>query len=274
MALVPDFQSDLTNHFFKGFKISSHFIDDKAKEIHFYLEPCSEFPVCPRCKGKNVVVHEYRKRIVQDDSIFGYKTVLFITYRTFKCKFCNKYSTEKIEFLSEVVHEYRKRIVQDDSIFGYKTVLFITYRTFKCKFCNKYSTEKIEFLSENSRFTTRVADSVNEDLERAGSIKDTAQRTGLSWSSCKRIHKRYLKKKIYFNLGQASHIAIDEFSIKKGHKYATVVVDLDTKRVIWVGKGKTVREVNRFFKLCGTEGCKQIKAVAMDQNAGFATWLI
>ena len=98
MAIVPDFQSDLTNHFFKGFKISSHFIDDKAKEIHFYLEPCSEFPVCPRCKGKNVVVHEYRKRIVQDDSILGYKTVLFITYRTFKCKFCNKYSTEKIEF--------------------------------------------------------------------------------------------------------------------------------------------------------------------------------
>ena len=46
MAIVPDFQSDLTNHFFKGFKISSHFIDDKAKEIHFYLEPCSEFPVC------------------------------------------------------------------------------------------------------------------------------------------------------------------------------------------------------------------------------------
>ena len=36
MAIVPDFQSDLTNHFFKGFKISSHFIDDKAKEIHFY----------------------------------------------------------------------------------------------------------------------------------------------------------------------------------------------------------------------------------------------
>ena len=71
MALVPDFQSDLTNHFFKGFKISSHFIDDKAKEIHFYLEPCSEFPVCPRCKGKNVVVHEYRKRVVQDDSFWG-----------------------------------------------------------------------------------------------------------------------------------------------------------------------------------------------------------
>ena len=55
--------------------------------------------------------------------------------------------------------------------FGYKTVLFITYRTFKCKFCNKYSTEKIEFLSENSRFTTRVANSVNEDYKEPGLLK-------------------------------------------------------------------------------------------------------
>ena len=35
MTIVTDFQSDLTNHFFKGFKISSHFIDDKAKRNSF-----------------------------------------------------------------------------------------------------------------------------------------------------------------------------------------------------------------------------------------------
>ena len=223
MNIVADFHNFFFNLFYTNFKLFNYQFDEDKKEIHLFLEPKDNYPQCPICKNHNVVVHEYRHRIVKDGSYNGFQFILHITYRTFKCKFCNKYSTEKIEFLSE-----------------------------------------------NSRFTTRVADSVNEDLERARSIKDTAERTGLSWSSCKRIHKRYLKKKIYFNLGQASHIAIDEFSIKKGHKYATVVVDLDTKRVIWVGKGKTVREVNRFFKLCGTEGCKQIKAVAMDQNAGFA----
>ena len=33
---------------------------------------------------------------------------------------------------------------------------------------------------------------------------------------------------------------------------------------------KSVAQVSDFFKKCGTEGCKQLKAVAMDQNAGFA----
>lgn len=33
---------------------------------------------------------------------------------------------------------------------------------------------------------------------------------------------------------------------------------------------KSVAQVSDFFKKCGTEGCKQLKAVAKDQNAGFA----
>lgn len=48
------------------------------------------------------------------------------------------------------------------------------------------------------------------------------------------------------------------------------MIDIRTRRVIWVGYGKSVAQVSDFFKKCGTEGCKQLKAVAMDQNAGFA----
>ncbi len=146
MDNVPNFQEAFTKLFFKGFKIVNFKIDLSAKETHFYLEPESELPICPGCNGSSVVVHEYRKRVVQDGSI-----------------------------------------------------LFITYRTFKCKCCNKYGTEKIQFLSEGSRFTKRLEDTVNEDLEKGGSIKDTACRKGLSWSSCRRIQKRYLQKKIKTN---------------------------------------------------------------------------
>ena len=77
--------------------------------------------------------------------------------------------------------------MQDDSILGYKTVLFITYRTFKCKFCDKYATEQIPFISSRHRITKSLENEVIEDLQRSGSIKDTAQRTSLKWDTCKQI---------------------------------------------------------------------------------------
>jgi len=170
-----------------------------------------------------------------------------------------------------VVHEYRKRYIRDANLLGFHVTLEIIYRVIRCNYCDtKYATEDIPFLADGFRVTKRAENTVIEELELAGSISDTANRIGLSWDTCKNIHKRYLQRTISFSIGNSKHLAIDEFSIQKGHKYATVVVDIDTKRVIWVGKGKSITEVNRFFELCGTEGCKQIRAVAMDQNAGFA----
>ncbi|MBQ9221875.1 transposase, partial [Succinivibrio sp.] len=101
--------------------------------------------------------------------------------------------------------------------------------------------------SDSFRVTKRAEEAVIEDLEMAGSIKDTSRRTGLSWDVCKNIHKRYLQSTISFSLGGSEYLAIDEFSIKKGHKYGTVVADIVTKRVLWVGEGKSNTEVSRFF---------------------------
>jgi transposase len=42
-------------------------------------------------------------------------------------------------------------------------------------------------------------------------------------------------------------IAVDEISYCKGHKYATVVYDMDRACVVWVGKGKGRESIDRFF---------------------------
>lgn len=42
-------------------------------------------------------------------------------------------------------------------------------------------------------------------------------------------------------------IGIDEISYHKGHKYATLVYDLDRSRVVWIGQGKGRETVDRFF---------------------------
>jgi transposase len=42
-------------------------------------------------------------------------------------------------------------------------------------------------------------------------------------------------------------LGIDEISYAKGHKYATIIYDLDRTRVVWVGEGKGRETVDRFF---------------------------
>ncbi len=43
-------------------------------------------------------------------------------------------------------------------------------------------------------------------------------------------------------------IGVDEVSYLKGHKYITVVYDLERGCVVWVGKGKARATIDRFFK--------------------------
>lgn len=59
-------------------------------------------------------------------------------------------------------------------------------------------------------------------------------------------------------------VGIDEISYKKGHKYLMVVVDHDTRRLVWAAPGRTSATVREFFDLLGPERCAQITHVSAD----------
>ena len=61
-----------------------------------------------------------------------------------------------------------------------------------------------------------------------------------------------------------TRIGIDEISYKKGHKYLMVVVDHDSRRLVWAAPGRTSATVNQFFDLLGPERCAQITHVSAD----------
>lgn len=42
-------------------------------------------------------------------------------------------------------------------------------------------------------------------------------------------------------------LGVDEIAYKKGHKYLTLVYDLDLAKVVWVGEGKGRETIDRFF---------------------------
>lgn len=65
-------------------------------------------------------------------------------------------------------------------------------------------------------------------------------------------------------LGGLRRIGIDEISYKKGHKYLMVVVDHDTRRLVWAAPGRTSATVREFFDLLGEQRCAQITHVSAD----------
>jgi transposase len=62
---------------------------------------------------------------------------------------------------------------------------------------------------------------------------------------------------------------VDEFSYRKRHRYVTIVVDHDRRRVIWTCEGKGKAALERFFAKIGPEACQELETVTMDMAAGY-----
>ena len=107
------------------------------------------------------------------------------------------------------------------------------------------------------------------DLSKHMTIRDVSRHLGVSWDVIKEIQKRYLTDKFSNPCLKDVHtIAIDEISVRKGHQYLTVVLDMESGAVIFVGDGKGADALEPFWKRIGHSKAK-INAVAMDMSPAY-----
>jgi len=68
------------------------------------------------------------------------------------------------------------------------------------------------------------------------------------------------------DLSNVLSIGVDEVLWQRGHKYLTVVYQIDSecKRLLWVGKDRTIRTLLRFFRAFGKERSAQLLFVCSD----------
>jgi len=65
-------------------------------------------------------------------------------------------------------------------------------------------------------------------------------------------------------------LGVDEIAYSKGHKYATIVYDLDRSCVVWVGKGKGRETIDRFFReALSDDQKKRIKWASCDMSRAY-----
>ena len=147
------------------------------------------------------------------------------------------------------------------------TIVFRVPRI-RCRDCNAVRQTPIEFADPRRSYTRSFAQYVLE-LARMMTIQDVALHLGVSWDVVKEIVKNDLQRR--FGKPKLRHlrqIAIDEISIGKGHRYLTIVLDLETGMVVHVGHGKGGDALTDFWKRLRRCGAK-IEAVATDMSPAY-----
>lgn len=168
-----------------------------------------------------------------------------------------------------LVHERRWRRIRERDWFDRRVWLNVPIRRMDCHHCGARVTERIPWLAGYARITRRLWAWV-EALAQLLPIAHVAKLTGLHWHTIKQIDQLRLKTKHgQFEGRGVRRLVMDEFALHKGHRYATVAMDAETMRVLWVGEGNSREAIRPFFELLGKEGCQLIEAVAMDMNTAF-----
>lgn len=179
-----------------------------------------------------------------------------------RCGYCQSY---------KVIHKgYRWRTIRTLPIGRKPVFAVVKMRRFYCEECRRTRYEDL-VIAERKKHYTRGLERYVMDLCSRMTILDVAEHTGLHWATVKAIDRRRLKRNIPKGkeLKQLKYLGIDEVSVRRGHRYLTTVVDLQTGRVVYVGEGRRVDSLEPFIKRLKRLGVRP-KAIALDMWKPYA----
>ena len=179
---------------------------------------------------------------------------------TARCPKCKRSMTGQ---LSEREREWRHL-----DILARRTYLVATVREGYCSVHGR-RVERVPWAAPKAKHT-RVFDHQVACLVQVADKSAAERMFGVAWRTVSRIVSRvvneHLPKGRFANL---RYIGVDETSYKRGHRYLTIVTDLLTRRVIWVGEGKNADTLMGFFDELGERRCRKLEMIAMDMSGAF-----
>jgi transposase len=138
----------------------------------------------------------------------------------------------------------------------------------ECRGCGFVRQVEVPF-ADPRRSYTRSFERYALELSRRMTIRDVAHHLDVGWDLIKDIQRRDLQRRYARpKLKHLRALAIDEIAVARGHRYLTVVMDLDSGAVVFVGDGKGAGALKPFWKRLRPSGAV-IEAVAMDMSGAY-----
>ena len=141
-----------------------------------------------------------------------------------------------------------------------------------CHRCHGRSMEHIPFLSHSKARLTKSFERTILEIRKHMSIRAVSKYFRLRWHTVKEQEKRLLKKKFSrICASQVKIIGVDEIHVSRtaAQKFITVIRDLESGAVLYVGDGKGIAALDGALKILKKS---KLKAVAMDMSNAYSSW--
>ncbi len=148
---------------------------------------------------------------------------------------------------------------------GFLVFLLYSMRRVDCRRCEAVVVEEVPW-GDGKRTLTRAYMLFLARWARRLSWKETAEAFRTSWDKVFDAVELVVTFGLeHRTLGPIDAIGVDEIQYAKGHKYLTLVYQIDTvTRLLWVGKERTVESFQGFFTLIGEDLTSKIAFVCSD----------
>jgi transposase len=149
---------------------------------------------------------------------------------------------------------------------GFLVFLLYSMRRVDCPRCEAVVVEEVPW-GDGKRTLTRAYMLFLARWARRLSWKETAEAFRTSWDkvfdAVEHVVTYGLEHRVF---GQIDAIGVDEIQYAKGHKYLTLVyqIDLGVTRLLWVGRERTIESFQGFFTVIGDELASKIAFVCSD----------
>jgi transposase len=149
---------------------------------------------------------------------------------------------------------------------GFLVFLLYSMRRVDCPRCQAVVVEEVPW-GDGKRTLTRAYMLFLARWARRLSWKETAEAFRTSWDKVFDAVEHVVTYGLeHRKFGQIDAIGVDEIQYAKGHKYLTLVyqIDLGVTRLLWVGRERTIESFQGFFQVIGDEVASKIVFVCSD----------
>lgn len=175
-----------------------------------------------------------------------------------RCPRCGKVATK--------LHDARRRVKADRPMGDHAVEVVVIRRRFRCFTCRRPFSEPEPICGPRRRLTRRLREWLGQAC-RDRPVEHLAHEVGVSPTTVRRARREVVARAAVRPVAAPEVLGIDEFSVRKGQRYATGLHDLPRRRVLDVFKGRTQKKVQEALERLAQRD--QIRVVSMDLAGNF-----